>query len=331
MFFQNLSAQSDSIAIGFLGTDLVAESNDNQLTFYTIAYFTFGFNLGCPDSESIITNGGDNIIIENYYDATGLWVQAGCFNPDTFFFDILDYECINFVVNSNVIQHGYYYADIDTVFEADSDIFLAILNNDLYQESLTNIDYQTNVINDSIEIQISLSSNFSNSQTNCLEVDTFLINYSAGQILIDYDIDFSDGVFKQNCSKDTIIVIPSDSTFSELVITSNISYHDLYTSSTITEDNITIDTININWLNNNEFYSPLMVEVFPNPFKHTLFINGLNEIQFERIELYDLSGKRILIKKIDTNEINLKNLESGIYFLSIYYENESITKTIIKH
>ncbi|SDR70637.1 Por secretion system C-terminal sorting domain-containing protein [Polaribacter sp. KT25b] len=73
-----------------------------------------------------------------------------------------------------------------------------------------------------------------------------------------------------------------------------------------------------------------LVEISPNPASNSIFINHLKKNK--NINIYSLSGQ--LIKSIKTSynsslKLDVSNLISGIYFIKIVSENNSITKKII--
>lgn len=65
---------------------------------------------------------------------------------------------------------------------------------------------------------------------------------------------------------------------------------------------------------NQEFAS---IKMYPNPFNHTLIIEGLEEETF--ISVYDVSGKLIYSKSksSSTTQLNTENLSNGIYFIKL--------------
>ena len=77
--------------------------------------------------------------------------------------------------------------------------------------------------------------------------------------------------------------------------------------------------INENSLKNN-------VKVYPNPVTEKLFIDGLSGV---KLKVMDLVGK-IIIEENNTNEINVRTLKGGIYFLQIASGNEQSVIKFIK-
>ncbi len=71
------------------------------------------------------------------------------------------------------------------------------------------------------------------------------------------------------------------------------------------------------------------IMLFPNPISNFLNIENTAE-RIDKIEVFDLLGKIIAIKKIDTNQIDFTNLKKGIYFVQLYSGNTVLTKKVIK-
>jgi len=74
--------------------------------------------------------------------------------------------------------------------------------------------------------------------------------------------------------------------------------------------------------------------VYPNPFQETLYLKMEKSIHYTKVVLYDITGKAIT-NYTNTNddvlEMNLSNIPSGTYFLTIYNQNKIISqKTILK-
>jgi len=70
----------------------------------------------------------------------------------------------------------------------------------------------------------------------------------------------------------------------------------------------------------------IQLEVYPNPSTGNFKILSRNAI--EKIEVFDLSGKRILIE--NSSEIDLKDFDAGIYFFKIFTSTGSILKKVFK-
>lgn len=69
-------------------------------------------------------------------------------------------------------------------------------------------------------------------------------------------------------------------------------------------------------------------ELFPNPANDYLNIQGLVEI--EKYQITDLSGKVLVEGNVSDNQINIKNIESGSYILSVESEEKIWNSKFIK-
>lgn len=79
----------------------------------------------------------------------------------------------------------------------------------------------------------------------------------------------------------------------------------------------------------------LVLNVFPNPFKHTLNIANNGNEEVLTVEVFDLAGglvieKDALISNGDYHSIDLNYLQSGSYILKINLTNKVLTRKIIK-
>lgn len=76
----------------------------------------------------------------------------------------------------------------------------------------------------------------------------------------------------------------------------------------------------------------LDIELYPNPVTDKLFIKNSDEIQFKAYTITDISGRQLIKSAINNLEkyISLTHLQTGVYFITLYGENEILTKKIIK-
>ena len=74
-------------------------------------------------------------------------------------------------------------------------------------------------------------------------------------------------------------------------------------------------SVSVNELNNT-------IEIYPNPVKNKLHING----EFDIVKLYDMYGK--LVYQGSDHTINTENLSNGIYITNIDLNNNTITKRV---
>ena len=71
-----------------------------------------------------------------------------------------------------------------------------------------------------------------------------------------------------------------------------------------------------------------MTQIYPNPAQESIFINSPTTVQ---VALTDILGRKILSQTIQQKgEINVSNLQRGLYFLEITTKNNArIVKKII--
>ncbi len=103
----------------------------------------------------------------------------------------------------------------------------------------------------------------------------------------------------------------------------------------IVETNGCSDTsacINISTVGLNESFILNEIEIYPNPAQNNLTIQG--NLENVSLKLTDLTGKKqevsIIEKNTNSKTISLKDLPSGIYFVTLSSETNVITKKIIK-
>jgi len=89
-----------------------------------------------------------------------------------------------------------------------------------------------------------------------------------------------------------------------------------------------------NYILSNQDITASNFVIYPNPTGNEIFISSLFEDSNFTVTIYDITGKIILAKKIKTSgkSINIQNLKSGIYFVSIKDKtgNNSIKRIIKK-
>ena len=104
------------------------------------------------------------------------------------------------------------------------------------------------------------------------------------------------------------------------------------TKLVLTEEGITVNT--------NEIEKNIAkVSNFPNPFTSNLEIQyTLNQNALVQFELFDITGKQILLLNegnreagiVNSINLNGNNLNSGVYFYTLTINGERITKKLIK-
>ena len=71
------------------------------------------------------------------------------------------------------------------------------------------------------------------------------------------------------------------------------------------------------------------IMVFPNPFKDHIQIQA--DESLNKIEIFDLQGKKVKEQHNNLKQLNLSLLEKGIYFLKIITEHQIVFKKIVKN
>jgi len=78
----------------------------------------------------------------------------------------------------------------------------------------------------------------------------------------------------------------------------------------------------------------LKFNIYPNPAKDKFSIqSSVLKVEEATIEIYDLNGRKLLDKHIpagtDEIEINVSQLEAGLFFCVLQFENQTVTKKLI--
>ena len=71
-----------------------------------------------------------------------------------------------------------------------------------------------------------------------------------------------------------------------------------------------------------------IIKIFPNP-SSTIF-KIVSDIKIDKITIFDTLGKEILIQTQNNNEINVENLQKGVYLIEISTENGKTYQKFIK-
>ncbi len=89
----------------------------------------------------------------------------------------------------------------------------------------------------------------------------------------------------------------------------------LFTKATLGVENINLEKL---------------VKIFPNPTSNYLNIKSPT-VAITKISIFDPQGKKVLIKTNNLDNINVSNLNRGIYFLKLETSQSTLTKKIILH
>jgi len=88
------------------------------------------------------------------------------------------------------------------------------------------------------------------------------------------------------------------------------------------------DYCQLGWPTNIPDVSALGIVVYPNPTRGLIHIETRLEIE---VELYDMTGKLLIKSNNASNRIDINDFPSGIYNMTIIYEDKRYSKRIIKN
>lgn len=83
-------------------------------------------------------------------------------------------------------------------------------------------------------------------------------------------------------------------------------------------------------LNTDNFNDNKLFKIYPNPANSLFYIENPLKIDIEKIEIIDINGRNFNNYENVDGIINVENLESGVYFVKIYYENKFNIQRVIK-
>jgi len=92
-----------------------------------------------------------------------------------------------------------------------------------------------------------------------------------------------------------------------------------------------IDTsvcINVVSVGINDNNSILNITIQPSPAINTLYLEGITKTA--SVEVYDVSGKLLLNKQLNTNQIDISSLVKGLYFIKISAEEGIVVRKFVK-
>ncbi len=70
--------------------------------------------------------------------------------------------------------------------------------------------------------------------------------------------------------------------------------------------------------------------VYPNPVNMRFYITNPRKFQIEKVDVYDVLGKKVKSFLLNTGIYDITNLQNGLYFIKIYNGNKILTRKIIK-
>ena len=72
------------------------------------------------------------------------------------------------------------------------------------------------------------------------------------------------------------------------------------------------------------------IKVYPNPVNSVLSIDTNNSFDIEKISISDVNGRFVKSQKGAKNQINVSDLNAGVYFVTIESNDGMTTKKFIK-
>lgn len=79
------------------------------------------------------------------------------------------------------------------------------------------------------------------------------------------------------------------------------------------------------------FESLKVLTVYPNPVKDKLWLENPNNLKIDRAEVYTISGQMLKNFEVADKFIDLKLLETGVYFIKVFGEHSSKTFKVLKN
>ncbi|WP_299272877.1 T9SS type A sorting domain-containing protein [uncultured Psychroserpens sp.] len=97
-----------------------------------------------------------------------------------------------------------------------------------------------------------------------------------------------------------------------------------------TNDNpgLTLPTCNFMQTLSTNDVSTTNFDVYPNPASHVVNINATNTNDSIEVSVFDVSGKEVIRETLENNQLNVSNLNTGLYILKITQNNASTTKKL---
>ena len=73
------------------------------------------------------------------------------------------------------------------------------------------------------------------------------------------------------------------------------------------------------------------IKIYPNPVDNFLYIENRNTVGVKTISVYDLAGRLVIERTDDVTQIDMTNLNSGLFLLKIESESHTQYEKIVKH
>ena len=132
---------------------------------------------------------------------------------------------------------------------------------------------------------------------------------SSDQIVVDFNIDLNPEWVQENCE---ITFFIQDNDTKEILQGDFVNLEDLSI----------LNIGDVSQINNAYFY--------PNPATNQLYLSAIDTQAVKNIEIFDLSGKKIVSFSNYTSALNISNLPQGVYLLSFYENDVKKVSKVIK-
>lgn len=162
----------------------------------------------------------------------------------------------------------------------------------------------------------------------CPSLDTIAVSTINSIISIDLFFDLRGAWPQSGCTTLDTSSLIIDTNFNVIIINLNtIEYGNSINDSII--NNVQTDTLVEKPLGLSEKQLDKIFIIFPNPAKDVLQIEVSEEVQFESIKLFGISGKTIKTLNASERNMDITGLSSGTYFLKLLTQEGILTKKVI--
>ena len=79
----------------------------------------------------------------------------------------------------------------------------------------------------------------------------------------------------------------------------------------------------------NDIKQAIHLTLYPNPATDVLYIKASQSVQISKVDIFDISGKRITTTSLANKTLNVSQLKSGLYFVTITANDTAVTKKLI--
>ncbi|WP_036824944.1 T9SS type A sorting domain-containing protein [Polaribacter sp. Hel1_85] len=72
------------------------------------------------------------------------------------------------------------------------------------------------------------------------------------------------------------------------------------------------------------------IDVYPNPVNNVLMIKNIDNLIINKLEIYDINGKKVAVKNSSFDKVNFRNFDTGVYFVKFFTDNGILYKKVLK-